>query len=225
VTVSGAHFTDASAVRFGGTDAATFSVDDDGQITATVAPGTTSGPVSVTGPGGTGTSGALFTVLLAPVVTKFTPASGGPGKSVKIQGLHLTGATAVTFGGTEAASFTVKSDKKITAVVAAGSTTGHIAVTTPGGTAASAGSFVVPPPPVVTDFSPTSGPVGTKITITGMNLTGGRTVTIGGTRAKIVKVVSPTTITAAVRKGTTSGQIAVTGPGGTGVSADSFTVT
>jgi glucose/arabinose dehydrogenase len=225
VTISGSHFTDASAVRFGGTDAATFAVDSDGQITATVAPGTTSGPVAVTGPGGTGTSAGSFTVVASPVVTKFSPASGGPGKKVTIQGVHLGGATAVTFGGTEAASFTVKSDKKISAIVAVGSTTGPIAVTTPGGTATSSGSFVVPPPPVVTDFTPTSGPVGTKITITGMNFTGAKTVTIGGTKAKSVKRVSPTTVTAVVRKGTTSGQIAVTGPGGTGVSAGSFTVT
>ena len=68
VTLSGSGFTNATNVRFNGTPA-TFSVASDTQITATVPSGATSGPISVTGPGGTGTSAAGFSVTVPPTVT------------------------------------------------------------------------------------------------------------------------------------------------------------
>jgi hypothetical protein len=76
----------------------------------------------------------------------------------------------------------------------------------------------------VTGFAPTSGPVGTRITITGSGFKGTKTVTINGTKASR-SVKSDSTILATVKKETTSGQIAVSGPNGTAVSAGSFTVT
>jgi plastocyanin len=68
VTISGSGFTNATAVRFNGTPA-TFSVASDTQITATVPSGATSGPIGVTGPGGTGTSAASFSVTTAAAAT------------------------------------------------------------------------------------------------------------------------------------------------------------
>jgi IPT/TIG domain-containing protein len=44
-------------------------------------------------------------------------------------------------------------------------------VTTPGGAATSA-TFTVTAAPTITGFSPASGPIGTQVTITGMNFTG-----------------------------------------------------
>jgi type II secretory pathway pseudopilin PulG len=62
VTIVGQHFTGATAVKFNGTAATSFTVVSDTQITATV-PGTaTSGPISVTSPGGTATSAVSFAV-------------------------------------------------------------------------------------------------------------------------------------------------------------------
>src|SRR5207249_4809664 len=84
-----------------------------------------------------------------------------------------TGATAVRFNGT-VASFTVNTSTQITATVPNGATSGPIQVTTPGGTATSASSFTVttpPAPPSISSFSPTSGPVGTSVAITGSNFT------------------------------------------------------
>jgi hypothetical protein len=79
----------------------------------------------------------------APTVTTFSPATGPVGTQVTITGTNLSGATAVRFNGTAASSFVVNSATSITAVVAAGTTTGLVSVATPGGTATSTTNFVV----------------------------------------------------------------------------------
>lgn len=147
VEISGSGFQDGSvvsAVTFNGT-AATFTVDSNVQITATVPAGATDGPIAVTDAEGTGTSAASFDVTPSPTptITSFAPTSGAVGTSVVITGTGFTGATAVTFGGTAATTFTVDSDTQITATVPTGATTGPIVVTTPGGTATSTANFTV----------------------------------------------------------------------------------
>jgi hypothetical protein len=62
VTISGANFTGATAVRFNGVSAS-FEVDSPAQITALVPVGTTTGLITVITAGGTATSAASFTVI------------------------------------------------------------------------------------------------------------------------------------------------------------------
>ena len=88
--------------------------------------------------------------------------------------------------------------------------------TTSGGT--------TPPAPALTSFAPTSGPVGTSVTITGSNVSGATAVKFNGTTAAFA-VNSDTQITATVPAGATTGTISVTTPGGTATSSASFTVT
>jgi hypothetical protein len=146
VVLTGTGFMDAStvtAVTFNGT-AATFAVNSDTQITATVPAGATTGTIAVTDSEGTATSATPFTVspATAPTITSFAPTSGPVGTTVVVTGTGLTGATAVTFGGV-AATFTVDSATQITATVPSGAVSGPIAVTTPAGTGTSTGSFTV----------------------------------------------------------------------------------
>ncbi len=145
VTIKGSAMTGATAVQFHGLDAFSFTVTSDSQISAIVPVGATTGPISVTNPGGTGTSTKIFTVQLpkAPKVTKLTPASGPVGTTVVIKGTGLFGASAVTFNGTPAQSYTVNSAKQITAVVAVGTTTGFVVVTAPGGNSPAKKRFTV----------------------------------------------------------------------------------
>jgi hypothetical protein len=79
--------------------------------------------------------------------------------------------------------------------------------------------------PTLTSFSPSSGPVGTSVTINGTNFTGATSVTFNNVSATAFTVNSATKITATVPTGATTGLIRVTTPGGTATSTTNFTVT
>lgn len=230
VVVTGTNFTGATAVSINGT-AAPFTVNSATDISATVAAGTTSGLVSVATPAGTAVSATPFVVGVPPTITSFTPTSGptgtttgSVGTTVVITGTNFTGATQVTFNGTSAPIYFVGSATQITVLVPAGATTGPITVTTPTGLASSATNFTVPLVPVITSFTPTNGPVGTLVTITGANFTGATQVYFNGTLAPVFTVVSATQITVAVPTGVSTGYLTVVTPIGLGVSTTVFTV-
>lgn len=182
----------------------------------------------VTFQGGSGTAcsngcGTVFSidVGLAPFVRPMS-ASGKAGQSIQILGQGFTGTTSVKFG-TGSASFTVVSDTYLTAVVPVTGTTGKVTVVTPAATLTSNITFKVIP--VINSFMPTSGPVGTQVTITGSGFTGATKVTFGGVKAPTFTVNSATKVTATVPTGAKTGRIAVTTPGGSASSATIFTVT
>ena len=114
VTISGTSLTGATTVSFGGIPASTFTVNSASSITATAPPGTATSVVgvTVTGPGGTSTVTSSDSFSYGPLVTSVTPHSGSHlgGTTVTINGVGLTGATAVNFGATSVtAGFTVNS--------------------------------------------------------------------------------------------------------------------
>jgi hypothetical protein len=78
---------------------------------------------------------------------------------------------------------------------------------------------------VVNSFSPTSGPVGTVVTVTGSGFTGATSVSFGAFAATSFTVDSDTQITAVVPSGFAHAPIKVTTPSGTGKSATNFVVT
>jgi hypothetical protein len=73
------------------------------------------------GGGGDGGAGQLPASTVSPTVTAVTPASGAStgGSAVLLLGQYFTGATAVSFGGTPATSFSVLFDTEILAVAPA----------------------------------------------------------------------------------------------------------
>jgi hypothetical protein len=79
--------------------------------------------------------------------------------------------------------------------------------------------------PTISSFTPTSGPVGTDVTIRGTAFTGVPSITFNGTAASSLIIYSPTYITANVPAGATTGPISVTTPDGTAASSSSFAVT
>lgn len=227
VVITGTNFIGTTAVTFGGVSATSFQINSATQITALTpprAPGSVT--VAVVTPGGTITTN--FTYSSLPTATTLSPTSGttSGGVTVSINGTNFIGATGVTFGGTNAASFIVISATQITAVTPA-RTAGAITVDviTPGGIARASDVFTfVAATPTVTAFTPNSGSTGggTSILITGTNFIGATAVSIGGVTATSFVVNSATQISAVAAAGTDSGAITVTTPGGTGTSGTAY---
>ncbi|WP_395739382.1 choice-of-anchor D domain-containing protein [Prosthecobacter sp.] len=222
VVISGIGLSTVTSVKFNGVSA-TFTANSPSQITATVPAGATTGLITVAGPLGSASSATPFTVF------GFSPAIGIAGTNVVLTGNGFTGATAVSFNGTSA-SFTVDSDSQITAVVPAGATTGTISVTTPGGIITGSSTFTAlsgDGTPTIASFTPSSGFVGSSVTITGTNYVNVTSVAFNGVSATSFTVNSQSQITATVPVpvGSVTGNITVTTGYGTATSSSPFTTT
>ena len=79
-------------------------------------------------------------------------------------------------------------------------------------------------PPAITSFSPTSGPVGTVVTVNGVRLLGATKVTVNGVTAAVSKD-TVTKIMITIPAGATTGRITVYTPLGMAKTASVFTVT
>ena len=220
VELLGQGFIGTTKVSFGGVSAS-FNNTSDTYMTATVPAGALTGTVTVTTFTGSLVSNRAF--LVKPVISSFSPAAGIVGAPINISGVSLTQTSNVTIGG-KTAAFTIVSDTKLTAIVPAGAKTGaKIAVTTAGGVASSATAFAVVPS--IGSFSPTSGPVGTAVTINGNSFTGTTSVKFGGLAATSYSVINDKQVDALVPNGAVTGRIAVATAGGAGTSSGTFTVT
>jgi hypothetical protein len=162
--------------------------------------------------------------LSTPTITSFSPTSAAVGSIITLTGSGFTGVTSVTVTG-QSASFGFISDNQLNLQVPSGATSGPITVTTPAGSATSTTSLIVlGNPPMITSFSPTSGPVGTTVTINGANFTGATSVRFRTTAASST-VLSSSKIQAVVPAGAKSGIIVVTTPNGFSTSPTKFTIT
>ena len=203
VTITGTNFATGATVTIGGTAATNVVVVSGTQITATTPAGSAGAAtvtVTVNGQSGSLTNG--FTYVVPPTVSSVSPNTGttAGGTAVTITGTNFATGATVTFGGTAATNVVVVSATQITATTPAGSA-GAVTVTVtnpgvPSGSLANGFTYVVVP--TITSISPNNGPIagGTAVTITGTNFAAGATVTIGGTAATNVVVVSGTQITA-----------------------------
>jgi len=230
VTISGANFgatQGTSTVKFNGT-AATATSWSASSIGVTVPAGATTGNVVVT-VGGAASNGVSFTVTApAPSITSLNPASGLAGSPVTISGANFgttQGTSTVQFNGT-AATPTSWSATSIGVTVPAGATTGNVVVTV-GGAASNGVTFAVTAAgPNITSLNPTSGLVGSAVTISGANFgatQGTSTVKFNGTAAAATSW-STTSIGVTVPAGATTGNVVVT-VGGVASNGVSFTVT
>jgi hypothetical protein len=230
VTIAGTNFgagQGTSTVTFNGI-AATPTSWNAISIGVTVPNGATTGNVVVT-VNGVPSSGVLFTVTsTAPSISNLNPVSGQVGTSVTIAGVNFgasQGTSTVAFNGTAGtpSSWTATS---IAVPVPAGATTGNVVVTV-GGQASNGVNFTVtPPPPSISSLNPTSGVVGTSVTIAGTNFgpsQGTSTVTFNGT-AGTPSSWGASSITVPVPSGATTGNVVVT-VGGQASNGISFAVT
>ncbi len=147
--------------------------------------------------------------------------SGKVGSSVGIIGQGFSTATGVQFG-TGPGTMQVVSDTYMIAKPATNATTGKVTVLEPGGNLVTPQTYKVLP--TIANFNPTSGPVGTVVTINGTSLLQTTAVTFGGVKSTTVTIVSDTQITAVVPTGAKTGKIGVTTKGGGATSSTIFTV-
>ncbi|QMU30932.1 choice-of-anchor D domain-containing protein [Adhaeribacter radiodurans] len=160
-------------------------------------------------------------VILAATISSLSPVGGAAeGATATINGTNLINTTGVTFNGVPAASFSIVSNTRVTAIIPPGATSGPISVSNAGGTIISAQTFYILPK--ITSFTPTFGPTDASVVITGTSFTGTTSVKFNGTEASFT-VNSATKITALVPANASTGIISVTTPSGTGTSSASFT--
>ena len=145
VTIQGGALFHATAVRFGGTSALSFSVIDDNTITAVAPSGIGMVDIRVTNDYGTSAIRLEdeFTYLPpAPSVTSISPTSGPAlgGTPITIRGTGFLSVTSVSVGPYGVAGYTIVDDTTITAVTnpagALGPGTCDLTVTNDGGTSA-----------------------------------------------------------------------------------------
>lgn len=174
----------------------------------------------------------------APVITGFTPASGQVSTTVNIEGSNFgttRGDSTVKFGSYLAEETPSWAERNISAVVPETAQPGqvNIIVTTTGGTATSSQKFNIletPPEiphPVITDFTPSGGPTGTLVTITGDHFGDSRgtgNVKFNKTTATFFEEWKNTRIKVQVPTGATTGRISVITEGGTATSSKNFDV-
>ena len=189
---------------------------------AIVVPPSTSSTYSVTVTNAfacAGNASTSITVINAPTIGSIAPLSGTIGAVITVTGTNFTGATQVKLNGVNCPTFTVVSATQISVTMPFGGAILNGSVTTQCGTANISTGV-----PALTSFSPSSGAPGSLITITGNNLTGASSVTVGGTEQLILSN-STNSVTIFLMPGTPTGQIAVTTSTGVATSSGNFTVT
>lgn len=100
VTVYGNNFRNISSVKFGGTEAASYTIVNDTTLTAVVNKGA-SGELTITNNFGTGT-GKAFVYGVPPMITSFSPQAAAAGTTVTISGKNFSNAPIVYFGTVKA---------------------------------------------------------------------------------------------------------------------------
>lgn len=217
VTITGTGFSGASMVVFGDSNGQTtaLTVVSPTRIDVIVPLTAVSGSIAVVTPTGTASSGLRF-FEAGPRLTAFSPATGAPGTSVRVDGANFTlGATprvtAVRFNGVPATQGEVIGASTLNAVVPPGGTSGFIEVETPAGLARSGMKFYAQP--ILQRFTPTNGIAGDTITLHGTSFDDATSVRIGNTEVPFV-VVQSTNAVLVLGTNVTTGRITLTAPGG-----------
>ena len=201
------------------------------------ASGTAQLQASISTPDGTpasnsGAKGVIFAAA-TPSISSLSPTSGTGGTAVTISGSNFgasQGSSSVTFSGTTATNISSWSDSSIVADVPAGTAEGSgPVIVTVGGTASNSMSFTVTGPQITT-LSPTSGAIGSSVTITGSGFgssQGTSSVSFNGTSATTIASWSDSSIVVDVPSLATSGNVVVTVAGISSPTSSStmFTVT
>ena len=163
-------------------------------------------------------------------ITNFSPGAGPVGTLVVLNGSGFTGSNLAWVGTAKNVPVTVISDTQAQLTIPAAATSGAIGIFNPLHSAFTATAFTVSTSAVtyvqqlIANFSPSSGPVGTVVTINGSGFTGSNLAWIGAARNVPVTVISDTKVQVTVAAGSTSGAIGIFNPVHAAFTATGFTV-
>ena len=227
ITVTGTGFgttQGSGTVSFNGTQGTPTSWNST-TIKVPVPTGATTGNV-VVHTSGVNSNGKAFTVLPTPNISGLSTTSGVVGTAVTISGTNFgspQGSSTVKFNGTTATT-TTWTNTSIATTVPTGASSGNIVVTV-SGVPSNGVAFTVYVTPSITSLSPTSGAIGTSVTVTGsgfQSTQGTSSVTFNGVPATPTSWNS-TQIKAPVPAGAATGNVFVI-TGGLSSNAKTFTV-
>lgn len=201
ITLTGQNFASVTGVTFGGTAATNLVIVDAATITCTL-PAHAAGAVDIVAlsPQGNGTKTNGFTYYAVPTFASLSQVVGNVagGQSVTLTGTGLIGTTCVTLGGSAATSLVVAGDGlSLTCVTPAHSAAAvDVVLVHPGGNQTQAAYYRYQGAATITTLTPGStGPDGMEVVLGGSNFTGATGVTIGGTAATNVAIISDSAIT------------------------------
>jgi hypothetical protein len=221
VTIQGTGLSKTTAVNFGSLASPAVTNINSSTVNAVVPTGIKTAPITLVTSNGTNTTTAVF--YAPPTIDSFSPLTGIPGTSVTLTGKNFDAASQVLLGVVPLPDFQVLSSTQIKVSAPTNIISAKFQVTTPGGTATSGSAFnVLGPQPTLDGFSPTLGPIGALVTLSGQNLTSATSVKFGTVSASFQ--VSGANLIATVPAGAVTAPISVTTPYGSVTSGSSFSV-
>ncbi|MCB1292302.1 MAG: IPT/TIG domain-containing protein, partial [Mycobacterium sp.] len=193
VTITGTNFNQNATVKFGcaaascgktAPDATSITFVDPQTIQAQIPKGAPNGYLQVATASGAAYSPNSFTVN-TPSITNIDPATGTAGSPLTINGSFFSGTTLVTFaGGADGKGVPVfqsgfevlnggdKASQIIVSAIPTGAQTGQILVSTPNGVLKGP-TWTNATQPTIASITPTTGNIGSQVTINGSNFTNG----------------------------------------------------
>ncbi|WP_266203574.1 IPT/TIG domain-containing protein [Pontibacter kalidii] len=256
ITLYGVNLASVSSVVFLGADGdetdnveATFAAPiSDTELVVTVPVDAKTGKIQLLAPGEkVATSEQTFTFVPAPVIASVANTTAGDdrtygivGDQITITGQNFGTAYEVTLGSailtptteTNTAGFVVNAEgTAITFNIPYGAESGSVTVSTQGGEATWQGPFDVVYAPIIASFSPTKGPIGQEITITGQYLKYVSEVVFLGDESAVDEVsvtefvsATDTELKLTVPQGAETGLLSITNPANTTTSTGQFEV-
>lgn len=199
VTLQGSGLADRPRVFYGVELVRPVAVSDT-TIEVLVPPGATSQPFRVETRAGEATTAQAFQVQIPSEVTSVSPTSGPVGTRVWIKGRHFNPTDAFFLGGLPL-PIVERQPEGYVVEVPRGAQSGVIAWESYGRRQETRFRFEVLVPPTIAEFSPSRGPVGTEVTVTGANFTDKTEVRFGGKPCPVVRRVAPTQIVVTIPPG------------------------
>jgi 6-phosphogluconolactonase (cycloisomerase 2 family) len=237
VRINGANFSGVTEVRFAPDVVTEFDLVSSGQIAVTVPDGAGSGPITISKDGCADVQTPFFTVLgaSAPSLVALSPNSaqvGDPDLTLTLTGTNFNDRSVARWNGADRPTEFVSSARLLVEIPASdlaapGTASVRVFNPEPGGGLSGALSFTIAPAnvcPTVSAIDPTSGPVGSAVTITGASFSGVTAVRFAGNVAAQFTVNSATSITATVPALAAAGPITISKTGCPDAQTASFAI-